>query len=114
MQKIKIVIALAALIALIPDVRAERFALQAVAPIAWKQYDALTEYMKKSGECATLSRYGENPDAFPHLIGDVLQRFDDPKTRQYVPLFTYSCMVTGDPWGAYYIPEHWVKKMPSY
>lgn len=105
---------LAALVLMTGNVNAEHFALQATAPIAWDQYDALSEYMVKSGECVTLSRYGQSPNDFPRLIRDVLSRFDDPKTRQYVPLMTYSCMISGDPTYGYYIPEHWAKKMPSY
>lgn len=114
MQRVKIIIALVALLVMSDAVRAERFMLQATAPIAWKQYDTLAERLVKSGECVTLSRYGQSPDQFVHLYMNVLDNFTDSKTRQYVPLMTYSCMISGDPTLGYYIPDHWAKKMPSY
>lgn len=111
MRLVKIL--LIAVTVLSTNVHAEHFVLQAQGNIAWKQYDALTEHMTTSGECVTLSRYGDSPNDFPHLIRETLQRFDDAKTRQYVPLFVYSCMISGDPLYGYYIPEQWAKKMPS-
>lgn len=100
------------LFVVITSAHAERFVLQAQGNIAWKEYDALVEYMNKSGECFTLARYGQSPDDFPHLMQSVLKRFDDRKTRQYVPLFVYSCMISGDPLYGYYIPDHWARKLP--
>lgn len=114
MRQVKTIIAVLVLVTFVASVKAERFVLQATAPIAWKEYDALAEYLNKSGECAMLSRYGQSPHDFPHLYSVILKRFNDHKTRQYVPLFVYSCMISGDPEYGYYIPSDWVKKMPSY
>lgn len=81
-------------------------------PVYWQQRDTLVQYMKKSGKCVELSRIGDSPTQYARQISLVLKQFSDDKVRMYVPYMTYSCMISGEPTYALYIPEHYVKKMP--
>lgn len=93
-------------------VYAGQYKLQDDGPVYWQQRDALAQYMTKSGKCVELSRIGDSPTQYAHQVSIVLRKFTDDKVRMYVPYMTYSCMISGDPTYAGYIPEHYVKKMP--
>lgn len=93
-------------------VYATQYKLQDDGPVYWQERDTLVQYMTKSGKCLELSRIGDSPTQYAHQVTQVLRKFSDDKTRMYVPYMTYSCMISGEPTYALYIPEHYVKKMP--
>lgn len=94
------------------SVSASQYKLQDDAPVYYQARDTLFKYMNKSGKCLELSRIGDNPAQFPYQVGQVMHKFTDDKVRAYIPYMTYSCMISGDPIYAGYIPEDYVKKMP--
>ena len=94
------------------SVSAGQYKLQDDGPVFWQQRDTLIQYMKKSGKCVESSRIGDSPTQYAHQVSIVLGKFTDDKVRMYVPYMTYSCMISGEPVYALYIPEHYVKKMP--
>jgi len=110
MRKDKILVAVS--LAATFSVGATQYKLQDDGPAYWQQRDTLIQYMKKSGKCVELSRIGDSPTQYAHQVSVVLSKFSDDKTRMYVPYMTYSCMISGEPTYALYIPEHYVKKMP--
>lgn len=110
MRLVKIIVAVS--LAATFSVNATQYKLQDDSPVYWQQRDALAEYMIKSGKCLELSRIGDSPTQYAHQVSIVLKKFSDDKTRMYVPYMTYSCMISGLPTYALYIPEHYVKKMP--
>lgn len=94
------------------SVCAGQYKLQDDAPVYWQQRERLVQYMKQTGKCVELSRIGDSPTQYAHEVSLVLKQFSDDKVRTYVPYMTYSCMISGEPTYALYIPEHYVKKMP--
>lgn len=110
MRLVKVIVAMS-LIATFSTV-ASRYKLQDDAPVYFEARDTVIQYLVKSGVCLELSRIGDSPSQFPRETGKVLSRFTDEKARTYVPYMTYSCMVSGEPTYAGYIPERYVKKMP--
>jgi hypothetical protein len=94
------------------SVSAGQYKLQDNGPVYWQQRDRLVQYMKQTGKCVELSRIGDSPTQYAHQVSIVLSKFADDKVRMYVPYMTYSCMISGEPTYAGYIPEHYVKKMP--
>lgn len=95
------------------SVSATQYKLQDDGPVYWEARDTLSRYMVKSGECLVLYRMGDNPSKFPHLVNKLLAKFTDERVRMYVPYMTYSCMISGDPVYAGYIPDRYVKKCPG-
>lgn len=110
MRLVKIVIA--AFAALSFSVGAVQYKLQDDAPVYWAERDALNKYVVKSGECLVLSRIGDSPSQYSYQVKQLLSKFKDDHTRAYVPLVTYSCMISGDPSYAFFIPEHYADLLP--
>ena len=93
------------------SVSAAQFKFADDAPVYWRQRDALSQYLIKSGECLVLSRIGDSPSQYPRQVKQLRDKFRDDKTQQYIPLMTYSCMVTGQPVQVSYIPERYLNKL---
>lgn len=108
MQLAKILVTMSLIVT--SAVQATQYKLQDDAPVYFEARDALSQYMVKSGECLVLSRIGDRPSQFSHQVGKLLGKFKDKRVRMYVPYMTYSCMISGDPVYAGYIPEHYAKK----
>lgn len=94
------------------SVSATQYKIMDNGPVYWQQRNTLAEYMRNSGKCVELARIGDSPSQYAHQVSVVLNKFADDKVRMYVPYMTYSCMVSGEPIYALYIPEHYVKKLP--
>lgn len=102
----------AGLVSLLPTiVNAAQFKFADDAPVYWQQRDVLSQYLIKSGKCLVLSRIGDSPSQYPHQVKQLRDKFKDNKTQQYIPLMTYSCMVTGDTLSVGYIPERYLNKL---
>lgn len=110
MQLVKLFVAMS-LIATF-SVSAIPYKIEDDAPVYREARDALSQYMVKSGTCLVLSRIGDSPSQFPYQVGQVMRKFSDDKVRAYIPYMIYSCMISGDPVYAGYIPDRYVKKMP--
>ena len=110
MQLVKIItLGFASLLA--TSVSAAQFKFADDAPVYWQQRDALSQYLIKSGECLVLSRIGDSPSQYPRQVKQLRDKFKDDKTQQYIPLMTYSCMVTGDTLSVGYLPERYLNKL---
>lgn len=110
MRLVKFIVAVSLIVTF--SVGATPYKLQDDAPVYYQARDTLSQYMTKSGTCLVLSRIGDSPSQFPHQVNQVMRKFTDDKVRAYIPYMTYSCMISGDPIYAGYIPEDYVKKMP--
>lgn len=110
MRLVKFIIAVS--LAATFSVGATQYKLQDDAPVYYDARDTLIQYMNKSGKCEELFRIGDSVSQFPHEVGVVMREAHSDKMKLYVPYMTYSCMISGDPTYAGYIPEEYVKKMP--
>lgn len=110
MQLVKFIVAVS--LAVTFSVGATQYKLQDDAPVYYEARDTLVQYMTKSGKCQELSRIGDSVSQFPHQVELVMREVNGDKVKMYAPYMTYSCMISGDPIYAGYIPEDYVKKMP--
>lgn len=92
-------------------VNAASFKIMDDAPVYWQERDALSQHLVKSGKCMVLSRIGDDVTAYAHEVKIIRDETRDDRTREYIPYMTYSCMISGDPLYAGYIPEHYLKML---